>query len=68
MESKCKVKVNKENALELLLTGEDIIAKKLRGMAIRALVDKFEELHQVSSKLALLSPEVLAEIIALRSK
>ena len=62
------MKVDKENALDLLLEGEDIIAKKLRGMAIRALVDKFEELHHVGGKLAQLSPEVLAEIITQRSK
>lgn len=35
------MKVDKENALDLLLAGEDIIAKKLRGMAVRALVEKF---------------------------
>ena len=48
--------------------GEDIIAKKLRAMAVRCLVDKFSELHLVGPKLKELSSDVLAEIIIEKSK
>ena len=47
--------------------GEDIIAKKLRAIAIRCLIDRFSELHLVGPRLKELSSDVLAEIIIEKS-